>query len=192
MFKLRAETPPQWASYVADHLDEFLVDHAACERKASANAMHFVVRYPDRVNLVTKMVEVAREELEHFDQVWAIMRERGVPLAADERDPYVNELLALVRHGRDERFLDRLLLGSIIEYRGCERFAMLARELARREHELAEFYRELAASEARHRGDFWEVAHEYFDADVIAARLDELLDHEASVVAELPIRAAVH
>lgn len=192
MFKLRADTSPQWATFVADHLDEFLVDHAACERKASANAMHFVVRYPDRVELVAKMIEVAREELEHFDLVFAIMRERGLSLAPDERDPYVNELLEQVRNGRDTRFLDRLLLGSIIEYRGCERFALLARELAARGDDLAEFYREIAASESRHRGDFHEMAMLYFDEAEVAARLDELLEMEAAIVEKLPIRAALH
>jgi len=192
MFKLRANTPAAWAVHVADHLDDFLVDHAACERKASANAMHFVVRYPDRTELVAKMIAVAREELEHFERVFEIMCERGVALAADERDPYVNELLAQVRTGRETRLLDRLLVGSIIEYRGCERFAMLARELGAREEPLSEFYREIAASEARHRGDFHDVARLYFAASDVDDRLSELLDAEASIVERLPIRAALH
>lgn len=194
MFKLRADTPDDWATYVADHLDEFLIDHAACERKASANAMHFVVRYPDKPDIVDAMVEVAREELEHFHQVFHIMQERGVQLASDEPDPYVNKLLKPARGGGQERLLDRLLLGSIIEYRGCERFAMLGRELESRpdEADLGGFYRELAASESKHRGDFYELALAYFDQDVVEDRLDFFLDLEAEAVEELPIRAALH
>jgi tRNA-(ms[2]io[6]A)-hydroxylase len=194
MFKLRAETPDQWAAHVADHLDTFLIDHAACERKASANAMHFVVRYPDKPDIVDAMVEVAREELEHFHQVFHIMQERGVQLAADEPDPYVNKLLKPARGGGQERLLDRLLLGSIIEYRGCERFAMLARELETRpdEADLAAFYKELAASESKHRGDFYELALAYFDEDVVEERLDFFLDLEAEAVENLPIRSALH
>lgn len=194
MFKLRADTAPEWATHVADHLDKFLIDHAACERKASANAMHFVVRYPDKPDIVDAMVEVAREELEHFHQVFHIMQARGVQLAADEPDPYVNRLLKPARGGGQQRLLDRLLLGSIIEYRGCERFAMLARALAQRpgEEELSTFYKELAASESKHRGDFYELALAYFDAKVVEERLDFFLDLEADAVESLPIRAALH
>lgn len=193
MFKLRAQTPPEWAEHVADDLDAFLPDHAAAERKASANAMHLVVRYPDKLDLVDAMVEVAREELEHFHQVFHLMRERGVALTADEPDPYVNALLDHSRGGGSDRLMDRLLLGSIIEYRGCERFAMLGRELAERDDKaLGEFYRELAASESKHRGDFYELALQYFDAEQVEARLDDFLDAEARIVEDLPIRAALH
>lgn len=196
MFKLRATTPPEWATFVADHLDEFLPDHAAAERKASANAMHLVVRYPDKLDLVDAMIEVAREELEHFHQVFHLMRERNIALTRDEPDPYVNALLDHSRSSGSDRLLDRLLLGSIIEYRGCERFAMLGRELAARpgaeEAELGEFYRVLAASEAKHRGDFYELALQYIPKEKVEPRLDEFLDVEARVVEELPIRAALH
>jgi tRNA 2-(methylsulfanyl)-N6-isopentenyladenosine37 hydroxylase len=193
MFKLRCQTPSAWADHVADHIDEFLIDHAACERKASASAMHFVVRYPDRMELVDRMIDIAREELEHFHQVFRLARERGVQLGSDAPDPYVNALLAACRNGRMTRFVDRLLLGSIIEYRGCERFAMLSRALGEQgQTELAEYYRELAVSEAKHRNDFYEMALLYFDNDEVNRRLDELLDIEADIVAALPIRSALH
>lgn len=196
MYKLRTETPEQWATHVADHLDEFLPDHAASERKAGANAMHLVVRYSDKLELVDKMVEVACEELEHYHRVFHVMCERGVSLQPDERDPYVNALLKHSRSGGQQRLLDRLLMGSIIEYRGCERFAMLGRELEDHDDEskakLSEMYRELAASDSKHRQDFYGVAELYFDESVIEQRLDELLDIEAEVVDELPVRAALH
>lgn len=194
MYKLRADTPNEWAEYVADNLDEFLPDHAAAERKASANAMHMVVRYSDKLDLVDAMIEVAREELEHYHQVFHLMRERGIALIPDEPDPYVNDLLTHSRQTGGDRMLDRLLLGSIIEFRGCERFAMLGQELARRPglEELAEFYRELAASESKHRGDFYELALQYFPKDQVEERLYEFLDVEAQIIEELPIRAALH
>ena len=194
MFKLRAKTPDEWAVYVADHLDKFLPDHAAAERKASANSMSLVVRYPDKLELVDTMIEIAREELEHFHQVFHLMRDRNVAMRADEPDPYVNQLLEHSRRGGAPRLLDRLLLGSIIEFRGCERFAMLGRELHPRSTDppLGEFYKELAASESKHRGDFYELALLYFDNDIVEARLDEFLDVEARIVESLPIRAALH
>lgn len=196
MYKLRTDTPPEWATHVADHLDEFLPDHAASERKAEANAMHMVVRYSDKLELVDRMVEVAREELEHYHRVFHVMCQRGVALQPDERDPYVNALLKHARSSGQPRLLDRLLLGSIIEYRGCERFAMLARELADHDDaskaKLAGMYKELAASDSKHRKDFYEVADCYFADEVIEKRLDELLDIEAEIVDELPVRAALH
>lgn len=194
MFKLRAKTPDEWALCVADGLDTFLPDHAAAERKASANAMSLVVRYPDKLELVDAMIEVAREELDHFHQVFHLMRDRNVALLPDEPDPYVNQLLEHSRGSGKDRLLDRLILGSIIEYRGCERFAMLGREMSQRDTDppLGEFYKELAASEAKHRGDFYELAMLYFPADVVNERLDEFLDVEARIVESLPIRAALH
>ncbi len=45
MLGLRVPTPAEWLSVVLDDLDAFLVDHAACERKASATGMMFVVRF---------------------------------------------------------------------------------------------------------------------------------------------------
>lgn len=196
MYKLRTDTPHDWASHVAEHLDEFLPDHAASERKASANAMHMVVRYSDKLDLVDRMVEVAREELDHYHRVFRVMRRRGVALQPDERDPYVNALLEQARSSGQPRLLDRLLLGSIIEYRGCERFAMLSKRLETHtdesKAELAPMYRELAASDSKHRKDFYEIADLYFPDEVIEPRLDELLDIEAGIVDDLPVRAALH
>ncbi len=196
MYKLRTETPDAWAQQVADELDTFLPDHAASERKASANAMHMVVRYSDKPELVDKMVEVAREELEHFHRVFYVMQERGVELEPDEADPYVNALLKHARSSGRRRLLDRLLMGSIIEYRGCERFAMLGRVLQDYDDsskaKLADMYSELAASDSKHRADFYGLAELYFDEVTLENRLDELLDIEAGVVDDLPVRSALH
>ena len=41
--------------------DRFLIDHAACERKASATAMSFVVRYPDRDRVLEPLIALAIE-----------------------------------------------------------------------------------------------------------------------------------
>ena len=40
-------TPSEWTETALADFDHFLIDHANCERKASALAMSFVVRYPD-------------------------------------------------------------------------------------------------------------------------------------------------
>ncbi len=64
--KLRVSTSPDWIDAVLKDFDAFLLDHASCERKASATALAFTTHYPDRPELVAAMIELAREELEHF------------------------------------------------------------------------------------------------------------------------------
>lgn len=190
MLTLRVATAPQWTAAVLADFDAFLVDHAACERKASATGMSFVVRYPDRPKILGPLIAFAREELEHFEEVYRRVEARGLSLVADQPDPYVRPLLALARTGRDERLLDRLLIAGIVEARGCERFGLLASALP--PGELADFYRDVTRAEARHHGLFVRLAREYFSAEVVTRRLDALLVAEAEIVAQLPHRAALH
>ena len=129
MLELRVATADPWVTVVLDHFDDFLLDHAACERKASANAISLVTHYPDRRELVRQMIELAREELLHFQQVHRLLDERGLLLTRDRKDPYLNALLKQIRRGREEYFLDRLLVGGVVEARGCERFGLIATAL---------------------------------------------------------------
>lgn len=188
--QLRLRTSPLWTEAVLQDFDAFLQDHANCERKASGSAMNLVSHYPDRPELVSAMIELAREELDHFAQVYAHMAARGVRLGPDRKDPYVQRLSGEFRKGSDEYFLDRLLAAGILEARGCERFGLVAAGLP--PGALRDFYREIARSEVRHQGLYLELAKLYFEEPVIAPRLEELLEAEAKIVAELPPRAALH
>jgi tRNA-(ms[2]io[6]A)-hydroxylase len=190
---LLSASPEAWLQAVLADFDSFLLDHAACERKASAMAMHLAAHYRDRRVLVDAMVELACEELDHFRQVYRIVCERGLELAPDDKDPYVNAMNALARKGThvpEEYLLDRLLLAGIVEARGCERFGMVAEALA--EGRLKRFYQQIELSESRHRDLFLELAREYFTPAEIEQRQAGLLDAEAEIVARLPIRAALH
>jgi tRNA-(ms[2]io[6]A)-hydroxylase len=188
--RLKTPTPPEWVRTVLADFDNFLLDHAACERKASATAMSFVAHYPDRPELVEAMIELAQEELRHFADVYRRVAERGLVLSADTKDPYVGRLIREYRDGSAAYFLDRLLVAGIVEARGCERFGLVAEALPA--GPMKEFYRDIASSEARHRGLFTRLARFYFDEETVARRADELLDAEARVIAALPLRAAVH
>lgn len=190
MPRLRTKTPSQWTEVVLADFDAFLVDHAACERKASATALKLVSHYSDRTTLVRELIPFAQEELEHYAQVMEIILDRELPTRADEKDPYVGALMKLIKRGPEQYFLDRLLILSVIEARGCERFGLLAEALE--PGRLKDFYTEITRSEARHHGLFVRLAKEYFEADVVQVRLDELLDAEARIVQALPFRAAVH
>ena len=74
--------------------DEFLKDHADCERKASATALSLVAKYPDRVEILPELIDIAIEELEHFKLVYALMEDRGIALAHQiPEDPYIKALI---------------------------------------------------------------------------------------------------
>lgn len=189
-YELRAATKPEWAEVAKADFDAFLKDHAACERKAASLAMSMVQHYPDRPNLIRGMIDLAMEEMAHFREVMKIMLDKGLQQDNDEKDPYINLLLKHVRRGSDVYLLDRLLIFSIVERRGHERFYMMGEALE--EPKMKDFYVRLAKAEHRHYTLFMKLAHEYFEAEVVAQRLDELLDIEADIVNKLPYRAAVH
>lgn len=187
---LQVVTHPDWVQVVLDDFDAFLADHANCERKASALAMSLVIKYPDRTQIIPALIGVAREELEHFEQVYVLMQRRGIALIKDEQDPYVNALLAHTRHGRDARLLDRLLVSSVVECRGAERFKILADAL--KAPELKDFYHTLWKAETKHGHQFVDMALKYFAPNEVYGRLAELMDAEAEIVQRLAWRASLH
>jgi tRNA-(ms[2]io[6]A)-hydroxylase len=189
-FSLRTATPPEWADVALLDFDAFLLDHASCERKASAVGLSFITRYPERTLLIEPMIQFAREELEHFHQVYRIIESRGLALAEDAKDPYVGKLMAVVRTGREERFLDRLLVSGVIEARGHERLTLIAERLE--DSKLKQFYARLARAEGAHRNLFYDLARLYFKESIIGPRLEDLLALEADAMAAVPFRSALH
>jgi len=190
--ELSAATRPEWVKTVLSNFPAFLRDHADCERKASAMAMSFVAKYPDRVEIIPELIETAREELGHFQQVYTHMEKRGIRLARDmKEDPYIKALLELCRTDPPNRFLDRLLLASIIECRGAERFRIVWAALEN-DAELKEFYHQLWVSEAKHGNIFVKMALNYFDEQQVYLRLTELNEAEGKIVQTLQLRAALH
>jgi len=187
---LLVATPPQWVQVIVGDFDAFLADHANCERKASALAMSLVVKYPERDAIVPTLIAVAREELEHFAQVYALMRTRGVALVKDAPDPYVNALVEHMRHERRLRLLDRLLVSSVIECRGAERFRIVADALD--DATLRGFYTELWKAETKHGHQFVDMALKCHTPDEVYPRLQVLMEAEAAIVERLPWRASLH
>ena len=183
-------TSPDWTETVLGEFDSFLQDHAAAEKKASGMAISMLSHYPDKVELVSAMADLAVEELTHYREVVKWLHRRGLLTTADEKDPYVVEFRKVIRRGRDAYLLDRLLTASIIEARGAERFGLVAAALEA--GDLKKFYQSIARSEERHYRLFLDLAGLYIDRDKVAARWQELLAIEAKIVAALPLRAALH
>ena len=182
---------PEWLQAVMDDFPSFLQDHADCERKASAMAMSFVAKYPNRVEIIPELIETAVEELEHFQQVYAIMSSQGIQLAHSiGEDLYVKALIKKCHSGREERFMDRLLIASVLETRGAERFRMVADALE--DPGLKKFYKMLWTSEAKHGHIFVKMALNYFEQDRVYDRLEWWVEQEGEVIEQLEIRAALH
>ena len=188
---LSVDSSQEWLDTVMGDFDEFLKDHANCERKASAMAMSFVAKYPDRLEIIPELIATGVEELEHFQQVYEIMEKRGIQLTHEiPQDIYVKQLVDKCRSGREERFMDRLLLASIVETRGAERFRMVYEALE--DAELKMFYQQLWASEAKHGEIFVKMALNYFEEESVYNRLEEMKLEEAEVLNSLPLKPALH
>lgn len=190
MLQLQTRTPRAWLDVVFSDFDAFLIDHTQCERKASANGMSLVSKYPDRTLILEPLIAFAREELEHFHVMFKVLAERKLLLPADTRDAYVNGLRDTMRMESSALLLDRLLVSAVVEARGCERLQMVTEALP--EGSLKQIYLELTRSEARHHALFFRLAERYYPAEQVKERGRVLFEAEAALVETLPLRAAVH
>ncbi len=184
-------TPQEWVDIVLNNFEEFLIDHAENERKASAMGMSFIAKYPDRTKIIPALIDHAVEELEHFRGVYRIMDQKGIALPHKiGEDKYAQELVKLARSGRDDRFLDRMMIASVIETRGMEKFRMI--EEALEPGEIKDFYKDIWVSEARHGDLFVELALLYFDEKNVMDRLKYFNEQESLILKRLPLRPAMH
>lgn len=182
MLGLRHETTTAFVERFEANLEDMLLDHAHCEKKAAATALNMIHRYPDQEALVGTMAEIVEEEMAHFRMVVDIMRERGWRFRGARGSSYAGALHAHVRKPFHEGFVDRMIVAALIEARSCERFALLGEHLADRK--LSVFYQSLFESEARHYATYLKLALQAMPEQTVRDRLDELLDIEAQVVAD--------
>lgn len=188
---LTVPSKQEWIDAVMNDFDSFLQDHADCERKASAMALSLVAKYPNRTEIIPELIDTSVEELEHFRDVYQIIQERGIQLNHSiPEDLYIKRLLKICRDGREERFMDRLLLASLVETRGAERFKLVYEALE--EGDLKQFYHRLWASEARHGEIFVKMALLYFNEEAVYNRLEEMKVEEGVILSGLEIKPALH
>ena len=187
---LAAPSSPAWLERALANLDEVLVDHAHCEKKAASTAVSLLFKYPDRSRLLATLSALAREELEHFEQMLDLLERHRVSYGRLTPSPYATELLAAVRPDEPSRLADTLLCLALIEARSCERMKLLADAVP--DTELAAFYRRLLASEARHHQTYVELAATVLPEIEVRSRLRELALHEAAVLRTAPPLARMH
>lgn len=182
MLSLQSSSSTRWLEQVDSNLEEILIDHAHCEKKAAGTAMNLLFAYVDNLDLCREMTEIVNEELEHFHLVIEILNRRGIPFRRLKPSSYGRKLNDLVRAGEPNRAVDRLLVACLIEARSCERFDFLRKHMDGKDQELAEFYDSLFESEARHHTTYVRLAKYFAPDDVIKSRLNELASLEAEII----------
>ncbi len=182
MLGLKLPTDPRWAKLCETNLEEVLTDHAWCEQKAATNCINLIINNSEKPELVSKMLEIAQEEVEHFKMVHDMILKRGYEFGRERKDDYVNELVKFMRKGssREQSLIDRLLFAALIEARSCERFKVLSETI--KDEELAKFYYDLMVSEANHYTVFLKFAKQYAETVDVDKRWKEWLAYEAEII----------
>lgn len=182
MLNLHAPTPDRWLTQVSAHLDELLIDHAHCEKKAAGVAMNLLFAYVDEVELARALTAIVQEELSHFNLVLDLLERRGIRYRKIPPSKYAERLRALGSKLEPMRAVDRLLIAALIEARSCERFGLLRDNLPDRE--LATFFGSLFESEARHHSTYVRLAKLFAGEERVNDRLTELAIAEARIIEE--------
>lgn len=188
-------TDPRWVNIAEKNIEEVLIDHAFCEQKAASNAISMIVQYPHYPDLVDEMTAICQEEMEHFDMVHQKLKERGLKLGFERKDPYVNDLSKYLKQNkadgsREGHFVNQMLFAAMIEARSCERFKILSTEL--QDEDLRNFYRDLMESEARHYTTFLKFARKYGGKINVEERWQDFLEFEATLMEKYGKEESMH
>ena len=192
MLGLKLVTDPRWVNIVETNIEEILTDHAWCEQKAASNAISLITYNSELEELVTELLVIAKEELDHLQLVHNLIKSRGLTLGRERKDHYVNELYKFMKKdgSRKDALVDRLLFSAMIEARSCERFKVLSENI--QDEELSVFYRDLMESEAGHYTTFITYARKYGEGIDVEKRWREWLDYEASVISKYGKSETIH
>ena len=194
MFRLKLPTDPRWANIAENNLEGILSDHAWCEQKAASNAIHLIIQNSEKPELVTEMLKISIEEMEHFKMVHDIILERGYEFLRERKDDYVGELAKYMKKSsngeRESGLIERLLFAAMIEARSCERFKVLAETI--KDEKLAKFYWELMESEAGHYATFINFARKYAETIDVETRWNCWLEEEARIIKSFGTGEAIH
>ena len=190
MLNLQISTPSRWFLQVDENLNEILIDHAHCEKKAAGVAMNLLFAYVDSTKISRAMAEIVNEELEHFQMVLDLLAHRGIQFRKLSPSHYGPRLHQLIRKNEPERAVDRLRVAGLIEARSCERFSLLRDYV--KDEELQKFYGGLFESEARHHATYVRLAWDLMTESTVHDRLHWLALQEAEIISEGDQRPRMH
>lgn len=188
MLLWREKLPDCWLPKVRANLAPVLVDHAHLERKAANSALN-LEKFVELFDRVSELNAIAIEELQHFELVLRLLRERGIPFGIAQRSPWIAGMRGAVRKGRKFQCIDHLVACALIEGRSCEKFQVLAEGVRDLDAPLADFYASLVESEGNHYATYLLMARRIDEAEA-DRRLDFFLDLDAELIRQpnpLPI-----
>ncbi len=185
---LNLPTDPRWVDLASLSLQDILTDHAFCEQKAASSIISIIQMHSDKPEIVDALAPVVTEEWGHFRMVLAELKNRGLTLGIQRPDEYIKKLMKgkPKGQGREQLFLDQLLICALIEARSCERFRLLSQRLT--DQELQEFYHKFMVAEAAHYKLFLKLAKHYFEDQKVMDRWQYWLDYEADFLPTLQVR----
>ena len=190
MLMLRAKPPETWHIKVMANLDQVLVDHAHLERKAAQSALK-LQRYVELTNSLNVLTDIAIEELEHFNLVLKLLKQRGIFFGKAISSPWISGMMSAVRKGLNEQVIDHLICAAMIEGRSCEKFQILSNLLRNVDDYLSGFYGDLVESEGNHYASYLLMAKK-IDETETERRLDFFLDLDAELVVKANDLAILH
>jgi tRNA 2-(methylsulfanyl)-N6-isopentenyladenosine37 hydroxylase len=180
MLLWREKIPDFWLPKIRSDLGAVLVDHAHLERKAASSALN-MEKYDELFDRVSELNAIAIEELQHFEQVLGLLRERGVKFGPAKKSPWISGMMSQVRKGRKQQVIDHLVACALIEGRSCEKFQILAQGVRDLDPGLADFYASLVESEGNHYATYLIMARHIDEAEA-DRRLDFFLDLDAQLI----------
>ncbi len=196
MLPLKTLTPESWAPLAFSEPLALLNDHAYLEKKAAANALELLNRWPEPAcpdEWTATLSAIASDEASHLSSVIRILTQRGGRLDRTHKNDYAHRLRLQVRKGRgNEELVDRLLISALIELRSCERFLVMAEYCTDRDAILAKFYRRLGSSELGHYRVFLRLAGLVMPPHHVEIRWQELLEIESQALAAQPPGPRIH
>ncbi len=182
MLLWREKIPGTWLPKVRSDLAAVLIDHAHLERKAATSALN-LEKYDELHGHVSELNAIAIEELQHFELVLGLLRERGVAFTGARKSPWISGMMQAVRKGRRHQVIDHLVACALIEGRSCEKFQILAESIRDLDAGLADFYAGLVESEGNHYATYLIMARQ-IDLEETERRLDFFLDLDARLIRE--------
>src|SRR5262245_9309519 len=99
MLLWREKIPTEWLSTVLGNLPAVLVDHAHLERKAATTALT-LEKYRDLYGRVDELNAIAIEELQHFQLVLNLLKQRGIPFTQPYPSRWISGLMREIRPGQ--------------------------------------------------------------------------------------------
>jgi len=180
MLLWRQKVPSAWLPRVLAELPAVLVDHAHLERKAATTAIN-LEKFRDLHAHVDQLNTIAIEELQHFQLVLDLLKQRGIPFGQPYPSPWIGGLMRSIRQGTRQQVIDHLICCAFIEGRSCEKFQLLAEALRPSDAGLARFYASLVESEGNHYATYLLLARSIDEAET-ERRMDFYLDLDAQLI----------